>query len=521
MPVIKNVSTSILMLSDISSVSIGLAPGGEFTVTETAFNESQQLRFSIDAGMIVVLSTASANPAQDIITLNELDSKLESTINEHVSESDPHVQYVELTVAEPITGAKIFDTTSAASPTVIKDGTPGVARGVLIIDGNGKGEEDSLIRWVDFEGTPRDLMWANGVLLPRYIGNSANHVFSFYVDEVATGFSMTGNVISGLGTPADPDHADTLGARNAAISAHAAAADPHSVYQKESEKSVANGYASLDATTRVPTVELATGTPDGTKFLRDDRTWVTPAGGGSTPDYILIRHVEPSDTNAGDFYVAGGWNIRPLNTEVQDAGGHASVGSAYVGTGLGFTTLGGEGDQVYTPVASTGGSGAGATWTVTRNGDGDIISVVSVSTGNGAYMNGDGITILGTAIGGATPADDLTFTLQVVGRITLAAGTYEIAACAAIAGTVARHRLRWRNITDSITAAEGVGQYDNVGSDNAAPAVFHGKFAIAGPKIFELQHWIQVAPVTGYAMGVATGTGDDEIFAWVELKKVA
>ncbi|HJS44148.1 MAG TPA: hypothetical protein VJ755_11795, partial [Gemmatimonadales bacterium] len=41
-----------------------------------------------------------------------------------------------------------------------------------------------------------------------------------------------------------------------AISTHAAAADPHTVYQKESEKAVANGYASLDATGKVPSAQL-------------------------------------------------------------------------------------------------------------------------------------------------------------------------------------------------------------------------------------------------------------------------
>lgn len=64
-----------------------------------------------------------------------------------------------------------------------------------------------------------------------------------------------------------------------AITTHEAAADPHTGYQKESEKNVQNGYAGLDndADARVPAARLATGTPDGTKFLRDDRVWATAA----------------------------------------------------------------------------------------------------------------------------------------------------------------------------------------------------------------------------------------------------
>lgn len=59
--------------------------------------------------------------------------------------------------------------------------------------------------------------------------------------------------------------------------------DDHTQYQLESEKAAANGYASLDANTRVPSAQLGTGTPDGTTFLRGDRTWATPPGGGGGP----------------------------------------------------------------------------------------------------------------------------------------------------------------------------------------------------------------------------------------------
>lgn len=69
----------------------------------------------------------------------------------------------------------------------------------------------------------------------------------------------------------------------AAVAAHEAAADPHTGYQRESEKAAASGYASLDAGTLVPVAQLGTGTPTGSKFLRDDRTWQVPPGGGGAP----------------------------------------------------------------------------------------------------------------------------------------------------------------------------------------------------------------------------------------------
>jgi len=39
-------------------------------------------------------------------------------------------------------------------------------------------------------------------------------------------------------------------------------------------------HAVVDGGGLIPPSELATGTPDGTKFLRDDNVWAVPAGGG-------------------------------------------------------------------------------------------------------------------------------------------------------------------------------------------------------------------------------------------------
>lgn len=72
--------------------------------------------------------------------------------------------------------------------------------------------------------------------------------------------------------------------------------DLHPEYQKESEKAVANGYASLGSTALVPMAQLATGTPDGTKFVRDDGTLVVPSGGGGMSNPM---------TTAGDIIKGG------------------------------------------------------------------------------------------------------------------------------------------------------------------------------------------------------------------------
>lgn len=83
---------------------------------------------------------------------------------------------------------------------------------------------------------------------------------------------------------------DNIHAATSSLAAHIAAADPHTQYQKESEKGAASGYAGLDAGSLVPVGNMGTGAPDGTKFLRDDRTWVTPSSGGAptTAQYLTL-----------------------------------------------------------------------------------------------------------------------------------------------------------------------------------------------------------------------------------------
>src|SRR5262252_2246515 len=67
------------------------------------------------------------------------------------------------------------------------------------------------------------------------------------------------------------------------LSVNYGTAGADSRYQLLSEKNAANGYAGLDAGTRVPTKRLGSGTADNTTFLRGDQTWAAGGSGMSNP----------------------------------------------------------------------------------------------------------------------------------------------------------------------------------------------------------------------------------------------
>lgn len=95
----------------------------------------------------------------------------------------------------------------------------------------------------------------------------------------------------------------------ASVAAHTAAADPHTGYQRESEKGAANGYAPLNANSRVPIANLASGTPDGTKFVRDDGTLAVPTAGATVAvqdDTVARGNSSTLDFGAGLQVVQNG-----------------------------------------------------------------------------------------------------------------------------------------------------------------------------------------------------------------------
>jgi hypothetical protein len=89
---------------------------------------------------------------------------------------------------------------------------------------------------------------------------------------------------------------------------------------------------------------------------------------------------------------------------------YGTVISVIAGVG---TTVPAAINGTYNNVVATGGNGTGATFDVVRDSNGDI-AVVTVSSGGGGYYYeiSDILTIPGGSIGGSTPADNLTITVD-------------------------------------------------------------------------------------------------------------
>lgn len=95
--------------------------------------------------------------------------------------------------------------------------------------------------------------------------------------NVASAAGIAWSKISKAGATAVDVGADVSGAASSAIAAHLATGDPHTQYQPRSEKGAANGYASLDATGKVPSAQLPASGGGGTVTLAGDVTGVSSA----------------------------------------------------------------------------------------------------------------------------------------------------------------------------------------------------------------------------------------------------
>jgi hypothetical protein len=99
------------------------------------------------------------------------------------------------------------------------------------------------------------------------------------------------------GTPAAPTAAGGTSTTQVAttafvggeIATHAAAADPHTVYQKESEKGAVSGYVGINGAGYAEPTQLGNaGVPSAATYLNGTGTWATPASGSGNAVYATV-----------------------------------------------------------------------------------------------------------------------------------------------------------------------------------------------------------------------------------------
>lgn len=104
-------------------------------------------------------------------------------------------------------------------------------------------------------------------------------------------------------------------------------------------------------------------------------------------------------------------------------------------------------------------------------------------------------------------------------QITLQAGTYRFRATAP-AYKVDTHRLRLQNITAGTTVATGPAMRSAAAGDDIMLATVEGRFTIAAPTVYEVQHRSSATKATD-GFGLAATFGINEVFAQVEFWREA
>ena len=129
----------------------------------------------------------------------------------------------------------------------------------------------------------------------------------------------------------------------------------------------------------------------------------------------------------------------------------------------------GNGYALYSSVAATGGSGSLSNFNITRRYG---VYTVEVNQGGALYAVGDTLTILGTSLGGTTPANDLTLTVAAAtdpsGAITsvTVSGTavtpkYVAVVNGSTAGAYSLDGVTWSAMTMPTATGGGGGEPDN------------------------------------------------------------
>jgi len=140
--------------------------------------------------------------------------------------------------------------------------------------------------------------------------------------------SHVGSSSNPHGVTAAQAGADPSGTAASAVSSHEAAGDPHSQYQKESEKGQANGYASLDGDGLVPEDQLPEGTGGGPLVKMFQGVDVT----GNMQVTNTAQVIPLTFETIKDDYYAHSTTVNPGEIEILEEGWYRIVATLCVAT---------------------------------------------------------------------------------------------------------------------------------------------------------------------------------------------
>ena len=289
-----------------------------------------------------------------------------------------------------------------------------------------------------------------------------------------------------------------------AVATHEAAADPHTGYQKESEKDAANGYAGLSASTKLAGAQQTYGTSANTAAEGND-TRITGAvqGPASATDNAIARF----DTTTGKL-------VQNSASTIDDNGTIAPVACAAGYPSVSLTA----GTVMTTPTAGAVEMDANCVYITTDAGNRGYVRLSHLLRQDAAYT----LSSVGTA--------QNLFNAATNGRITLETGTYRFEALIALsamsatsgnatfslAGTATLGGIIWHGFGRDI-AADGAtgtlaGSYSTDATLTAAPLVtagtatamfakLEGTFEVTGAGTLIPQITLQTAAAAAVGIG--------------------
>jgi hypothetical protein len=200
------------------------------------------------------------------------------------------------------------------------------------------------------------------------------------------------------------------------------------------------------------------------------------------------------------------------------ADGTLKVGTITTSSGSGTITLGQSGETVTIPSGATIANSGTATGFsgAYESALFHVRDEKSANTAGGAFTSGDWRTrtlntVMTNEISGASLSSN---------QVTLPSGTYYVHA-GARGYTVNANKLKWYNTSDSSDVLIGdQARSDSSANANAFVSVM-GRFTISAQKTFELQHRCETTRSDVNGFGPAANFGVVEVFANVQIWKVA